>query len=117
MEVPRYWRQNAQRYQLTGSVCLNCEEKHFPPRSVCPDCGTTAGNHASSVQKVEHTVSPVTPSAKITNPEYHGIPVDPNGREVTPHSQTLKNEILIGENEIPGLSKEKIVYNSMASAD
>jgi uncharacterized OB-fold protein len=40
-EIARHWRLRAQRYQLVGEVCPNCNEKIFPPRDVCPHC---AGN-------------------------------------------------------------------------
>lgn len=37
-EIARHWRLNAQRYQLVGEVCPNCNHKIFPPRDVCPQC-------------------------------------------------------------------------------
>lgn len=40
MEVPRYWRTQAPRYNLIGNVCVNCETKMFPAREVCPNCLT-----------------------------------------------------------------------------
>ena len=42
MEVSRHWRLKKQRYALVGEVCPNCEEKIFPPRDICPDCGEEA---------------------------------------------------------------------------
>lgn len=42
MEVSRHWRLKKQRYSLVGEVCPNCEEKIFPPRDICPDCGEEA---------------------------------------------------------------------------
>jgi hypothetical protein len=38
MEIPRHWRLKAQRYRLGGSVCVNCGQRVFPPRPVCPHC-------------------------------------------------------------------------------
>ena len=41
-EIARHWRLRAQRYQLVGEVCPNCQEKIFPPRDVCPHCAEKA---------------------------------------------------------------------------
>ena len=38
MEVARFWRTKAQRYQLVGEECPHCKSKIFPPRDVCPTC-------------------------------------------------------------------------------
>ena len=40
MDIPRYWRLRNQRYRLEGTRCKNCSERHFPPRLVCPECGS-----------------------------------------------------------------------------
>ncbi len=37
-EIARHWRLKAQRYQLVGEVCPQCNNKMFPPRDVCPEC-------------------------------------------------------------------------------
>ena len=42
VEIARHWRLKAQRYQLIGEVCPNCNEKIFPPRDVCPHCAEEA---------------------------------------------------------------------------
>ncbi len=42
MEIPRHWRLRKQRYSLVGEVCPHCDEKIFPPRDVCPECGGEA---------------------------------------------------------------------------
>ena len=42
MEIPRHWRLKQQRYGLVGEVCPHCENKIFPPRDVCPECGGEA---------------------------------------------------------------------------
>ena len=41
-EIARHWRLKAQRYQLVGEVCPNCNGKIFPPRDVCPHCAGEA---------------------------------------------------------------------------
>jgi uncharacterized protein len=40
MEIPRHWRLKQQRYGLTGKVCQHCQTKLFPPRDICPNCGS-----------------------------------------------------------------------------
>lgn len=42
VEIARHWRLKKQRYSLIGEVCPNpdCKEKIFPPRDICPNCGT-----------------------------------------------------------------------------
>lgn len=42
MEVSRHWRLKQQRYALVGEVCPHCQNKIFPPRNVCPECGHEA---------------------------------------------------------------------------
>jgi uncharacterized OB-fold protein len=42
MEIPRHWRLKQQRYGLIGEVCPNCDTKIFPPRDICPHCGSEA---------------------------------------------------------------------------
>lgn len=125
MEVPRHWRLKAERYRLVGDVCQNCDEKHFPAREVCPDCGAGPTNsHVAGGRIIEHTTresaEPVNSSARITAPGYDGSLKDPNIREVVPHSLTLKSEALIGQDEIPvrnvGRSKEHIVYSAISLA-
>lgn len=38
MAVPRFWREQPQRYRLLGSECNGCGSIYFPPRAVCPKC-------------------------------------------------------------------------------
>lgn len=38
MAVPRYWREQPQRYRLEASACGKCRAVYFPPRLVCPAC-------------------------------------------------------------------------------
>jgi len=41
MELVRYWRLNAQRYTLQGSVCTVCGKAHVAQRPVCDVCGAS----------------------------------------------------------------------------
>lgn len=36
-ETP-WWRLREPLLKIQGSNCADCGEKHFPPRSLCPDC-------------------------------------------------------------------------------
>ena len=124
MEVPKSWRQQSQGYSLVGNICGNCDEKHFPPRDVCPDCGAAESGKVlpSASINIERTIrqnsDTFNQSIRITNPEYNGIPKNPNERDVVPHSQTLKDETLVGVNEIPVKIKEQIIYSaSLLPAD
>jgi scaffold protein (connect acetoacetyl-CoA thiolase and HMG-CoA synthase) len=40
VELPRYHRLRGPYYRLEGSVCPACSRRYFPPRPVCPSCGT-----------------------------------------------------------------------------
>ncbi len=42
MDIPRHWRLKSQRYALIGEVCPHCDAKLFPPRDICPECGSPA---------------------------------------------------------------------------
>jgi uncharacterized OB-fold protein len=42
MEGSQHWRLKKQRYALVGEICPHCQEKIFPPRDICPDCGEDA---------------------------------------------------------------------------
>ena len=42
MDIPRHWRLRQQRYALIGEECPHCRAKLFPPRDVCPKCGSPA---------------------------------------------------------------------------
>jgi len=37
-DVPRFWREIPQRYNLIGNKCGSCGRVFFPPREACPDC-------------------------------------------------------------------------------
>jgi len=36
--IPRMWRNQRQRYTLTGQVCRRCGHLSLSPRAVCPQC-------------------------------------------------------------------------------
>ncbi len=37
-DVPRFWREIPQRYNLIGNQCDSCGKVFFPPRVSCPYC-------------------------------------------------------------------------------
>lgn len=41
MAVPNLWRTKNQRYRLQGEICPACSNAVFPPRQVCPRCGSS----------------------------------------------------------------------------
>ncbi|WP_456326237.1 Zn-ribbon domain-containing OB-fold protein [Palaeococcus sp. (in: euryarchaeotes)] len=40
MQVARYWRHFKEKYRMVGTKCKECGEIYFPPRQVCPKCGS-----------------------------------------------------------------------------
>jgi hypothetical protein len=38
----RYWREFPQRYRLEAIKCRSCSQIAFPPRLICPHCGSRA---------------------------------------------------------------------------
>lgn len=40
MATSAYWRTRLQRYRLVGNRCSTCNKIFFPPRFVCPYCGS-----------------------------------------------------------------------------
>lgn len=82
MNVARHWRLKAQRYRLEGGQCPVCGEKSFPPRPVCPGCGShlASGRALTVVHLFNQPALPVEPHLR---PAIHalvetlpGTPVD-----------------------------------------
>jgi len=40
MSSPKYWREIPQRYRFEAGKCKKCGKVSFPPRLICPACGT-----------------------------------------------------------------------------
>lgn len=40
MATSAYWRTRLHRYRLVGNKCQSCNKVFFPPRFVCPYCGS-----------------------------------------------------------------------------
>lgn len=60
----RYWREIPQRYRLEAGKCANCGFICFPPRLICPRCGSrtfAATNLADTGTLLTFTVIRVPP--------------------------------------------------------
>ncbi len=66
MEISRNWRLRYQRYMLEGTKCLDCGNLSFPPRRVCPRCGSE--NYVPRGLKPEGEVYSYT---LVTSPPEH----------------------------------------------
>jgi uncharacterized OB-fold protein len=40
MSAPKYWREIPQRYRFEAAKCRKCGKILFPPRLICPSCGS-----------------------------------------------------------------------------
>ena len=64
MAVPNMWRTQKQRYNLQGEVCPKCASAIFPPRKVCPQCGSLMDlsrrnrHHAATATGAAYSVAP-----------------------------------------------------------
>ncbi len=62
--IPLHWRLKKHRYELVGNKCA-CGELHFPPRMVCPSCGSENQQpfrFAGSGSVVSYTIIQAAPS-------------------------------------------------------
>ncbi len=66
MSTPsRYWREIPQRYRLEANSCVKCKQKFFPPRLVCPECGSRDLVKTKIAEKgkvISYTIIRVPPS-------------------------------------------------------
>ncbi len=61
----RYWREIPQRYRYEAAKCAKCGFVCFPPRLVCPECGTrefTKANLAEAGTLITYTIIRVPPA-------------------------------------------------------
>ena len=40
LSIPRFWREKAAHYRLIGTRCKSCGRISYPPKPVCPYCGS-----------------------------------------------------------------------------
>lgn len=83
----RYWREMPQRYRLEAGECDKCGYVAFPPRLVCPKCGSrefTATKMSGEGELLTYTVIHVGPSAFADQTPYAlGIVKLDNGANMT----------------------------------
>jgi uncharacterized OB-fold protein len=66
MSTPsKYWREIPQRYRLEANRCSGCNQKFFPPRRICPECGDQRLEPAKLAERgklLTYTIVRVPPS-------------------------------------------------------
>lgn len=73
MPSPRYHREIPQRYRLEAVKCNSCNKILFPPRLICPDCGSKQFEKiklADEGKIITFTVIRVAPSEFATQVPY-----------------------------------------------
>ncbi len=40
LSLARFWRERIRRYRLLGVECKKCGKRYYPPKAVCPACGS-----------------------------------------------------------------------------
>jgi uncharacterized OB-fold protein len=73
MSAPKYWREIPQRYRFEAAKCKGCGKVLFPPRLVCPSCGSREFDQTRINQKgtVEtFTVIRIAPSGFTNEAPY-----------------------------------------------
>jgi len=72
-----YWRTRFQRYRLIGNRCKECGKVFFPPRFVCPACGSVKLEEYKLPERgklVEYTVVYTAPKGyEVMTPYVIGI--------------------------------------------
>ncbi|MCK4273239.1 Zn-ribbon domain-containing OB-fold protein [bacterium] len=69
----RYWRGIPQRYRLEANKCKKCGQTSFPPRLVCPACGSREFEATKLPQTgtlLTYTVIRVAPSQFVDEAPY-----------------------------------------------
>jgi hypothetical protein len=83
----RYWREIPQRYRLEAGKCANCGYVCFPPRLVCPRCGSrefAKTKLADSGKILTYTIIRVAPHQYVDQAPYAvGIAEQDDGVKLT----------------------------------
>jgi len=86
MSTSAYWRTRLHRYRLIGSKCQLCNRIFFPPRLLCPYCGSTRLEECKLPDKgrlVEYTVVYAVPKGyEVMAPYVIGVVELENGIRV-----------------------------------
>ena len=73
MSAPKYWREMPQRYRYEADKCKKCGKVNFPPRLICPACGSrelekTTINTSGKIEA--YTVIRVAPAQFVDETPY-----------------------------------------------
>jgi uncharacterized OB-fold protein len=83
----RYWREIPQRYRLEAGKCESCGYVCFPPRLVCPQCGSrefAKTKLADSGKILTYTIIRVAPHQYVDQAPYAvGIAEQDDGVKLT----------------------------------
>ena len=66
MAVPNMWRTRKQRYNLQGELCPSCTSAIFPPRKVCPHCGSVMDANRRRRHVMAAAVYSATPELAVS---------------------------------------------------
>ncbi|HEC78852.1 MAG TPA: Zn-ribbon domain-containing OB-fold protein [candidate division WOR-3 bacterium] len=98
MPSPRYRREMPQRYRLEAGKCKKCGKISFPPRLICPACGSKDFEKTKLTDYgkiVSYTTIRVAPSDFATQVPYNiAIVESDNGVRVTTQVVDCKPEDL-----------------------
>jgi len=98
----RYWREIPQRYRLEAARCTECGLNTFPPRLICPGCGSTDFEKAKLPDTgtiLTYTVIRVAPSQFVDEAPYAvGIVELEGGTRITTQITDIPlDQIAIGQ--------------------
>lgn len=98
--IPRIWRNQRQRYTLTGQVCRHCGHLSLSPRAVCPECYPADGESTLQLPTAEVSSEPIPyillPIDLLRERSY--VPVPPRQRQEEDWNPGLDNRrVLPGE--------------------
>ena len=83
----RYWREIPQRYRLEAGKCVSCGYICFPPRLICPRCGSrefAKTKLADSGKILTYTIIRVAPHQYVDQAPYAvGIAEQDDGVKLT----------------------------------
>ncbi len=89
--IPRIWRNQRQRYTLTGQVCRHCGRLSLSPRAVCPECHSSGGESDLQLPEAKASSEPIPyillPIELLRERSY--VPVPPRLRQEEDRSYGL----------------------------
>ena len=82
--IPRIWRNQRQRYTLTGQVCRRCGYLSLSPRAVCPQCHPAGVEADLWLPEIEPASEPGSVCCAAANHCMEGRDVCPGARRQAP---------------------------------